>query len=416
MSPRSEQPRRLRAATAACAVGGTMLVRLGGAAEPESAAETAFRAEQCAQAARALGQSLILDLSDTTVMSEADVAALEAAVRQADRAPAAVVAPDPRLRKLLKRRLGPRVGLHPSVSEALAELARAQPGGPAEPAAPARSAASETVPEQAAAPVSRLRQEIYGLRARARSYGLIDYAQGVLAARYRLADPEQAFMLLREASQRHNVPLRVFASAMAGAPAPPEEGPWFPRRLRLPVPSGPFRTRRRAHPTDRAAVLLAAVDEAIELTAADAGTVHLADLARRSVLVLEAHRNHGSAYLDAYARLTRPATAAARAWAQGRATSAVEDPPTPDPEDESPLGQGPHAAHATPLAPPTGPRQGALTVQHRDADHRLTPDQRTAQLKLAKDLAAWLSWYRRTVILDALEHLHDRATALQNRS
>ncbi len=61
-------------------------------------------------------------------------------------------------------------------------------------------------------------------------------AQGhALLARYGLPDPGSAFRVLREASQRFNVPLRVLVSAVVVA-RPPDGEVWFPGRRSLPVP------------------------------------------------------------------------------------------------------------------------------------------------------------------------------------
>ncbi|MGW4562179.1 hypothetical protein ACWEN3_07110 [Streptomyces sp. NPDC004561] len=42
----------------------------------------------------------------------------------------------------------------------------------------------------------------------------------------------------------------------------------------------------------------------------------------------------------------------------------------------------------------------------RDPGPLLTGGRQQALDTLAADVAAWLSWYRRTVVLDALEYLH----------
>jgi AmiR/NasT family two-component response regulator len=65
--------------------------------------------------------------------------------------------------------------------------------------------------------------EVFGLRAKARTSGIIGIAQGILIARYSLPAPADAFTLLRAASQRYNVPLRVVASAVVTAPPPLSE-------------------------------------------------------------------------------------------------------------------------------------------------------------------------------------------------
>ncbi len=67
---------------------------------------------------------------------------------------------------------------------------------------------------------------------------MIGVAQGILLARYELPGPDAAFTLLREGSQRHNLPLRVLASAVVTAPPPQSGTRWFTARsAHLPPPT-----------------------------------------------------------------------------------------------------------------------------------------------------------------------------------
>ncbi|MBP0459372.1 ANTAR domain-containing protein, partial [Streptomyces montanisoli] len=272
-----------------------------------------------------------------------------------------------------------------------------------------------------------LRAEVFGLRAKARSHGLIDFAQGIVLARYRLARPTAALVLLKQVSQERNVPLRVLASAVVAAPAPPRaSGAWFPGRRRTPPPEPAFLSAHDAASGGRARVLQAAVDAAVAHARSDAAALHLADPAQGGALVLEAHRGLGTAYRDAYAHIAAAGTATgtagtagtevtapavARAQATGLLVAGTETVPAfaGRPSEDDRFGAVPNAVHAVPLVLPGGRCTGTLSVQHTRADMELAPQGEAALRSLASDVAAWHSWYQRTVLLDALELLHARA-------
>ncbi|WP_435135319.1 GAF domain-containing protein [Actinacidiphila sp. bgisy144] len=206
---------------------------------------------------------------------------------------------------------------------------------------------------------------------------------------------------------------RSLASAVTTAPAPPPDGPWFPGRRRTPPPGAPFLTARGVGPLERTRALQAAVDEASRLTATPGAMIHLVDPARGGVLVLEAERGHTPAEIDACAHLTGTASVVGRALTADGLVTAVE---AALPADRGRVGRAtgaaaPQTLHAAPLIAPGGPPIGVLSVRHPHTAHVLTGGQRTELLELAADAAAWKSWYRRTVVLDALEHLHAGAAA-----
>lgn len=381
---------------------GVQLVRLAGALDGSRAAGIARELPRHVEAARALGQPLVLDLADVTLLAAPAAAALDAATRRAAGVTVAAAAPDPQIREALARTLLPGVRVHTTVADALAALA---PG-------PATATHAEPQP-QPEGTLAGLRAEIYGLRARARSHGLIDVAQGVVLARYGLPEPRAAFALLRQVSQAHNVPLRVLASAVVTAPPPPDAGPWFAGRRRVPPPAAPFLTARSCRPDERGKALQAAVDEAVERTGADAAALHLTDRAQGGALVLEAHRGLSAAYCDAYAHVVSATSAVARACEGGLPVTDVESAPDPGgaPGPDAALPAGPHTVHAVPVAAPGVPCAGTLSVQQAAPDAAPAPGVPAALQALAADVAVWLSWYHRAILLDALELLHARAAA-----
>ncbi|MEE4543468.1 ANTAR domain-containing protein [Streptomyces sp. V4-01] len=394
-------------------VEGVLLLRLAGALDASDVGELTLRARQYVAAARTLGRYLILDLTTATLLSGAVAAALDAEARQTPGVTVAVAAPDPRIRAVLDRALLSAVTVYASIAEAIRAHA-ADTGSDDPPWSDPVTAHDDTD-----GTLAGLHEEIYGLRARSRSRGLIDYAQGVVQTRYGLTALRAAFTLLTRTSQSHNVPLRVLASAVVTAPVPPGAGLWFPGRRRSAPPVVGFLAGQGARPRDRGKALQAAVAESVGLVEADAGTLHLVDPVRGPGLFLEAHEGHQPAYCDAYAHLTDTATVAARAHAAGRPVTDTEAARPSNGHPGSRRGDGPaapqpgtalHTVHAVPLTTRNGRCTGTLALQHSLLGRRLTADQETALLQLAADIASWHSWYQRTVVLDALEHLHAQAT------
>jgi hypothetical protein len=262
----------------------------------------------------------------------------------------------------------------------------------------------------------KLQDEVFGLRARARSRALIGVAQGILVARYELAGPTAAFDLLRESSQHHNVPLRVLASAVVTAPAPPSDAHWFAGRgTRTPPPATGLPHRRGIDARDRRQVLATALNEAAELTGAESGELHLTNSAHNDALELEQHHGLAPDYRDQTALVAGPPHVSARAQAQGEAVTVPDVTADPDladhPVGRALLAQGSRALHSVPLITPEGNCTGTLTLHRTTPGSWLTPEQGAALNELAAQTAVWRSWYRRTVVLDALEYLHQHRRA-----
>ncbi|SFF59253.1 ANTAR domain-containing protein [Actinacidiphila alni] len=380
-----------------------MLLPLVGALDASNVGDLGRRIRRHVDAARAAGEGLVLDLDGVVVFGAAAAAAVGGALGDADGVAVAVAVSDATIRAVLRAR-APTLEVYATVVDAVRAVS-ARPAGPA-PRADAR------VQDELAA----LREEVYGLRARSRSRGLIGVAQGMVLARYALPDADSALAVLRESSQHHNVPLRAFASAVVSAPPPAADGPWFPRRRRAPAPPAEFLTARGVRPDERGRALQAAVEAAADGTDADAAALHLVDPARGGALFLEADRHHGPAYRDAYARLAPDASdtavTVARAHSAGRPTAGTEAAPLFfEQRSAAPLFASVfHRVHAVPLLSSDGRCVGVLSVQHIGTDRRLTRAETGLLVSLAADTHAWHSWYQRTVVLDALERLHTHGT------
>ncbi|MFJ9729574.1 STAS domain-containing protein [Streptomyces sp. NPDC101209] len=258
------------------------------------------------------------------------------------------------------------------------------------------------------------RGEVFGLRAKGRTAGLIGIAQGVLMARYDLPSAESAFTLLREGSQHFNVPLRVLASALVTAPPPRSAEVWFPGRSRHSTPPGAaFLRRHRVSVTDRHHVLTAVLYEAVTVSDADAAAVHFIDPAQDGALFLEQHHGLDAAYWDTVALVTGPPHVCARAQQCGEAVR-VPDVAQDRALADHPVGRhllevGSRAVHSVPMIAADGHCTGTLTLYWAKPGSWLTEGQQVALSVLATEVAAWRSWYRRTIVLDALEYLHHYA-------
>ncbi|MCD9879764.1 ANTAR domain-containing protein [Streptomyces guryensis] len=259
---------------------------------------------------------------------------------------------------------------------------------------------------------------MFGLRAKARSSGLIGIAQGILIERYDLPDPPAAFALLREASQNLNVPLRVLASAVITAPPPQTTRKWFTgRTTHAAPPAAALLHTYGVDASDRRRVLTSALDEAVALSDADAGELHLTDLAQDDALVLEEHQGLDAPYWDQVSLVTEPPPVCAQAQRRGEAVTVVDVAESPDlsahPAGRALLEAGSHAVHSRPLTTADGRCTGTLTLHRDPTGAWLTGEQERALGTLAAEVAAWRSWYRRAVVLDALEYLHQhRGTVL----
>ncbi|MES4891620.1 ANTAR domain-containing protein [Streptomyces sp. NPDC096012] len=252
-----------------------------------------------------------------------------------------------------------------------------------------------------------LHKEVRALRARLRTAPVIGMAQGTLMVRYGLPDSGSAFRVLREASQRFNVPLRVIVSAVVVA-RPPDGEMWFPGRRCLPVPRLRHLGRGGRDPRCRRQMVDAVLHEALAIGRAPAGYLRFVDPAVNA-LVLETHHGCAETFLDHLMRGRDDGTADAVARTRARRVSVPDtstDALLSDEYRRALLTTGTHALQSIPVLNSAGSCTGVTTLLWPDAGHRPTGAQAAALGELAADTAAWLSWYHRSVLLDALEHIH----------
>ncbi|MFJ7151420.1 ANTAR domain-containing protein [Streptomyces sp. NPDC100445] len=298
------------------------------------------------------------------------------------------------------------VRLYATLDEALRELARAVPGTDELPAW--RSQLTDPLRPS----YEDLHQEVRALRARVRTAPVIGMAQGALMVRYGLPDPGSAFRVLREASQRFNVPLRVLASAVMVA-RPPDGEVWFPGRRPLPAPQPRILARGGRDPRYRRRMIDAVLRAALTVGRAPAGYVRCVDPAVNA-LTLEAHHGCAETFLDHLVRGggadVDTDTAVRRAGRAVGVPDVATEPLLPDDFRRALLTSGVRALHTVPVVSPAGPCTGVITVHWPEAGHRLSAARTEDLALLAADASDWLSWYHRTVLLDALEHLHTALT------
>lgn len=247
-----------------------------------------------------------------------------------------------------------------------------------------------------------LRQRARNLPRPLRTRPLVAGAISELHERYRLPDPDTAFALLRETSQRYNLRLRSLALAFLSAPpARPDRPLWFGGRRRDAPPSTTFTAPSREWPSSRGNFLTAVLDAALSTMASEAGYLQVID------------RFVGGLQLESQRGLPGDVR---RFLANADRAEQPCDPKLPtirevtvdfDVACSAALhARGLRWAYSVPLVARDRPIMGVVSTLHGDAAGIPTTDQATALDMLSTESASWLDWYRRTVLLDALEHLH----------
>ncbi|MCX5205057.1 ANTAR domain-containing protein [Streptomyces sp. NBC_00237] len=261
--------------------------------------------------------------------------------------------------------------------------------------------------------LDRLRSELRHLRARAHTHPLISQAQGILQERYHLPDGESAFALLQRASQQHNIRLRLLVEAVVRTPPPdsPADGAlWFPRRARLPAPPLTFESAPRGNGEGphQGPVLRAVLSQLLAVTDTRMGNVQLPDRVRGG-LRLEQHTGLSEDFVDFFAHVGDDGTAcslAARDVTLVTVEDVESDPVFDEASRRAVLAAGAVAVHSVPLTNAAGVCVGMMSAHPDRRVRTLTEAQRTALGDLGSQAGRWLAWYNRTVLLDALEHLH----------
>jgi len=256
--------------------------------------------------------------------------------------------------------------------------------------------------------VRRLRKEVRDLRGQLRTRPLVARALGILQARYGLADEAAAHELLRDASQRHNLKMRSVASAVLAAPAPASGDQWFPGRFRRPAPEVAFLTRTEQ---GLSAFLNALLDAALTVMSSTMGSVQLVDQDQGG-LRLERQRGFTEDAVDYFTHVEGEGTACGQALHGARVVVAdvATDPVFAGQESgEVLLAMGVCAVQSTPLLTPAGQVVGVVSTHHPEQGRVPTDTEAAALDRISAEAGEWLHWHQRTVVLDALEYLHQSA-------
>lgn len=257
----------------------------------------------------------------------------------------------------------------------------------------------------------RLRAEVRQLRTRTEGRLLVAQAQGMLRERYALPDAETAFALLQRASQQYNVKLRTLVEAAVTAPRPSDRGGlWFPGRARHAEPALSFTEARDrgVRRGNRSEVLAAVLSQTLAVVGTDMGNVQIADRTEGG-LRIERHTGLTRDFVDFFAYVGDDGTSCAKA-ARDVAQVTVQDVATDAVFTEDArsaiLHAGSRACHSVPLISASGLCVGMVSAHFERPLKGLTRAQLKALAVAAAETGEWLAWYDRTVVLDALEHLH----------
>jgi anti-anti-sigma factor len=261
-------------------------------------------------------------------------------------------------------------------------------------------------------------QQIFDLRRKLRTQSTIARALGVVQERYGLSDPDAAFDLLRTGSQRYNLRLSRVATAFLAAPAPrgPDADYWFPGRLRQLAPPLTFAGQDIARSGNHATVLDALLNAMAECVDAEMADLQTAEPPHGD-LWMERHRGVPTGLLsdldaDEY-RSTAPRLALRRRVRVVVSDIASDPVMAGSPIQAVLLSVGSRAMHSSPLPAPVGRPVGVVSAHHPRTGWVPTAAEHRRLDTIAVEAGAWLDWHRRTVMLDALEHVHRTARSCQ---
>ncbi|MGW6062686.1 ANTAR domain-containing protein [Streptomyces sp. NPDC055189] len=277
-----------------------------------------------------------------------------------------------------------------------------QPGSPL-----SLSPAEES--EQLRATAEQLREQVSELEVQARARTRIALAEGVLVERYRLANAEAAFTLLRQASQRANIKLHQLAAAVARTPGPaPGARVWLSGRAQHPIPDLAALEAGTLNAANQGEVLGAALQRVLTVTGTDMGNVQLVE---DGVLRMAKHAGLSRQFTDYFAFVDGN-TSCARAAAASHQVTVKEVASSAGFDDETRrviLTAGSRACHSIPLVDDQDTVLGVISSHHASPLLGFTQAQLRALDATGRTLGSWIKWHQRTVLLDALEDLHQLA-------
>lgn len=269
--------------------------------------------------------------------------------------------------------------------------------------------------EQLRVTAGRLREQVAELEVRARARPRIALAEGILVERYRLAHAQDAFMLLRRASQHANIKLHQLAAAVVRTPGPaPGAERWLPERTRHAALPGLDALRAGTlDARNQGEVLGAALHRVLTVTGTGMGNVQLLedDMLRMAKHAgLPRHFTDHFAFVDGRTSCSRAAEASSQVTVKEVASSAGFG----EEDRRVILTSGSRACHSIPLVDEHQVVHGVISSHHDRPLTGFTQAQLRELHTTGRTMGEWIRWHQETVLLDALEDLHRLALAGQD--
>ncbi|MGW7275784.1 ANTAR domain-containing protein [Streptomyces sp. NPDC054864] len=269
----------------------------------------------------------------------------------------------------------------------------------------------EETEDELRATAEQLREQVSELEVQARARPRIAMAEGVLVERYRLANAEAAFTLLRQASQRANIKLHQLAAAVARTPGPaPGAKTWFSGRAQHPIPDLTVLDAGPLNAANQGEVLGAALHRVLAVTGTDMGNVQLVE---DGVLRMAKHAGLPRQFTDYFAFVDGN-TACSRAAAASHQVTVKDVASSAGFDDETRrviLMAGSRACHSIPLVDEQDTVRGVISSHHAHPLVGFTQAQLQTLDATSRALGTWIKWHKHTVLVDALEDLHQLARA-----
>ncbi|MEV8314774.1 ANTAR domain-containing protein [Streptomyces sp. NPDC059900] len=263
--------------------------------------------------------------------------------------------------------------------------------------------------EQLRETARQLREQVTELEVQGRTRARIALAEGVLVERYRLPNAEAAFSLLRQASQRANIKLHQLASAVARTPGPaPGTRVWLSGRVPHPIPDLALLGAGTLNAANQGEVLGAALQRVLTVTGTDMGNVQLVE---DGVLRMAKHAGLSRQFTDYFAFVDGN-TSCSRAAAASHQVTVKEVASSAGFDDDTRrviLSAGSRACHSIPLVDDENAVLGVISSHHARPLLGFTQAQLRALDATGRALGSWIKWHQRTILLDALEDLHQLA-------
>ncbi|UFQ13764.1 MULTISPECIES: ANTAR domain-containing protein [Streptomyces] len=271
--------------------------------------------------------------------------------------------------------------------------------------------AAERAAERLAARAQQLQEQVFELEVQLRARPKIALAEGVLVERYGLPDADAAFALMRQASQRANIKLHQVAVAVARLPGPDQGASlWFGERPQEPAPPLTGLGAGTLDARNQGEVLGAALRRVLEITRTHMGNVQLVE---DGTLRMEKHTGLPRQFTDHFAFVDGQ-TACSRAAVGGNQVTVREVASSPGFDEVSRrviLSAGCRGVHSVPLVDDAKTVRGVISSHHPHPLDGFARPQLQALHRTSRAIGRWIDWHRRTVLLDALEDLHQLGLA-----